>query len=122
MYGWNIIRTIHIFGLQKFAQVIIKGETIQVFKNENHPRDFTYIDDIVKCMIRILDRPVLANTEWSNDRPDKATIKAQWCVYNISNCRPVNLMEYINALEKALRKETDKEFLPSTWRYARYLG
>lgn len=98
--------------LQKFAQAITKGETIKVFNHGNHRRDFTYIDDIVEGVISVLDRPAPPNPDWSSDHPDPGTSKAPWRVYNIGNNRPVNLMDYIGALEKALGKEANKEFLP----------
>lgn len=98
--------------LQKFAQAITKGETIKVYNHGNHRRDFTYIDDIVEGVMRILDRPAPPNPNWSSDKPDPGTSKAPWRVYNIGNNRPVNLMDYIGALEKALDKEAKKEFLP----------
>ena len=98
--------------LQKFAQAITKGETIKVFNYGNHRRDFTYIDDIVEGVIRILDRPAPPNPEWSSENPDSATSSAPWRVYNIGNNNPVNLMDYISALEEALGKEAKKEFLP----------
>ena len=98
--------------LQKFAQAITKGVTIKVFNYGNHRRDFTYIDDIVEGVIRILDRPAPPNPDWSSERPDSATSSAPWRVYNIGNNNPVNLMDYISALEEALGKEAKKEFLP----------
>ena len=98
--------------LQKFAQAITRGETIKVFNHGNHRRDFTYIDDIVEGVIRVLDRPSPPNPEWSSNNPDPATSKAPWRVYNIGNNRPISLMDYIGALEMALVKETKKEFLP----------
>jgi len=98
--------------LQKFAQAITKGETIKVFNYGNHRRDFTYIDDIVEGVIRILDRPAPSNPDWTSDKPDSATSSAPWRVYNIGNNNPVNLMDYISALEEALGKEAKKEFLP----------
>ena len=98
--------------LQKFAQAISKGETIKVFNYGNHRRDFTYIDDIVEGVIRILDRPAPSNPDWSSEKPDSATSSAPWRVYNIGNNNPVNLMDYISALEEALGKEAKKEFLP----------
>jgi len=98
--------------LQKFAQAITKGETIKVFNYGNHRRDFTYIDDIVEGVIRILDRPAPPNPDWSSEKPDSATSSAPWRVYNIGNNNPVNLMDYISALEDALGKEAKKEFLP----------
>jgi len=98
--------------LQKFAQAITKGETIKVFNYGNHRRDFTYIDDIVEGVIRILDRPAPPNPDWSSEKPDSAASSAPWRVYNIGNNNPVNLMDYISALEEALGKEAKKEFLP----------
>ena len=98
--------------VQKFAQAITKGETIKVFNYGNHRRDFTYIDDIVEGVIRILDRPAPPNPGWTSDKPDSATSSAPWRVYNIGNNNPVNLMDYISALEEALGKEAKKEFLP----------
>jgi len=98
--------------LQKFAQAITKGETIKVFNYGNHRRDFTYINDIVEGVIRILDRPAPPNPDWSSEKPDSATSSAPWRVYNIGNNNPVNLMDYISALEEALGKEAKKEFLP----------
>ncbi len=108
--------------LQKFAHAINKGETIKVFNYGNHRRDFTYIDDIVEGMIRTLDRPASSNPEWSGNNPDPGTSKAPWRVYNIGNNHPVNILEYIDALERALGKVTDKDFrpiqpgdVPDTW-------
>jgi UDP-glucuronate 4-epimerase len=98
--------------LQKFAQAITKGETIKVFNYGNHRRDFTYIDDIVEGVIRILDRPAPPNPDWTSDKPDSATSSAPWRVYNIGNNNPVNFMDYISALEEALGTEAKKEFLP----------
>lgn len=98
--------------LQKFAQAVVKGETIKLFNHGNHLRDFTYIDDIIEGVIRVLDRPATPNFEWSSDHPDPGTSTAPWRIYNIGNNRPVNLMDYISALEKALGKEANKELLP----------
>ena len=98
--------------LQKFAQAITKGETIKVYNHGNHRRDFTYIDDIVEGVIRILDRAAPPNPEWISDSPDPGTSKAPWRIYNIGNNSPVNLMDYIGALEKALGHEAKKDYLP----------
>jgi len=98
--------------LQKFTRAILAGEKIPVFNYGIHRRDFTYIDDIVEGVIRILDRPAPPNSEWSGDHPDSATSKAPWRVYNIGNNNPVELMDYIEALEAALGLEADKELLP----------
>jgi UDP-glucuronate 4-epimerase len=98
--------------LQKFARAIVNEETIQVFNHGNHRRDFTYIDDIIEGVVRVLDRPALSNSNWSSDNPDAGTSKAPWRVYNIGNNKPVNLMTYIGELENALGKKANKEFLP----------
>jgi UDP-glucuronate 4-epimerase len=98
--------------LQKFTRAMLEGEKIQVYNYGKHRRDFTYIDDIVEGVIRVLDRPAPPNPEWSGDNPDSATSKAPWRVYNIANNNPVELMDYIEALEDSLGIEADKELLP----------
>jgi UDP-glucuronate 4-epimerase len=98
--------------LFKFTKAILAGERIQVFNYGKHRRDFTYIDDIVEGVIRVLDRPAMANLAWSGDQPDPATSKAPWRVYNIGNNCPVELMDYIAALEEALGRKAEMEMLP----------
>jgi UDP-glucuronate 4-epimerase len=98
--------------LQKFAQAIIRGDTIKIFNHGKHTRDFTYIDDIINGIVRVLDRPAQSNLKWSGSEPDPSSSKAPWRIYNIGNNHPVNLMDYINKLEKALGKEANKDFLP----------
>jgi len=98
--------------LQKFAKSIMTGKKIQVYNYGNHLRDFTYIDDIVDGVIRVLDKPAISNITWDGDKPDPGTSKSPWRIYNIGNHAPVKLMEYIELLEKALGKETEKELLP----------
>jgi len=98
--------------LFKFTKAILSGEAIQVFNYGKHRRDFTYIDDIVEGVIRILDRQARSNPEWNSDRPDPGTSKAPWRVYNIGNSAPVELMDYVGALEKALGKKAEIELLP----------
>jgi UDP-glucuronate 4-epimerase len=98
--------------LFKFTKAILAGEHIQVFNYGKHRRDFTYIDDIVEGIIRILDRPAPGNPDWNSDRPDPGTSKAPWRVYNIGSNAPVELMDYIGALEKALGKKAEMELLP----------
>ena len=95
-----------------FTKAILSNEKIQVFNHGKHSRDFTYIDDIVEGVIRTLDTPATCNLEWNSDQPDPATSNAPWRVYNIGNNQPIELMDYIAALEKALGKEAEKEFLP----------
>ncbi len=98
--------------LFKFTKAILKGEKIQVFNNGKHRRDFTYVDDIVEGILRVLDRPASSNTEWSSASPDPGTSAAPWRIYNIGNNKPVELLEYIGAIEKALGKKAEMELLP----------
>ena len=98
--------------LFKFTKAILANKPIQVFNYGKHRRDFTYIDDIVEGLIRVLDRPATPNPKWSGESPDSATSKAPWRVYNIGNNNPFDLMNYIETLENALGKTAKKEFLP----------
>ena len=98
--------------LFKFTKAILSSESIPVFNYGKHRRDFTYIDDIVEGVIRVLDQPATSNTEWSGYKPDSGTSKAPWRIYNIGNNKPVDLMDYIEALEKALGKTAKKDLLP----------
>jgi UDP-glucuronate 4-epimerase len=98
--------------LFKFTKAILAGEKIPVFNYGKHRRDFTYIDDIVEGVIRVLDKPAQPNPDWSGDKPDSATSRAPWRVYNIGNNNPVELMDYIAALEQALGQKADMEMLP----------
>jgi UDP-glucuronate 4-epimerase len=98
--------------LFKFTKAILSGESIPVFNYGKHRRDFTYIDDIVEGVIRVLDLPAAPNPKWSGNQPDSCTSKAPWRLYNIGNNNRVDLMDYIEALEKALGKTAKKEFLP----------
>jgi len=98
--------------LFKFTKAILAGEPIDVFNYGKHRRDFTYIDDIVEGVVRVLDRPAPVNPDWNSNAPDPGTSKAPWRVYNIGNSQPVELMDYIGALEKALGKKADINLLP----------
>ena len=95
-----------------FTKAILSNKKIQVFNHGKHQRDFTYIDDIVEGVIRTLDTPATCNLEWNSDQPDPGSSNAPWRVYNIGNNKPIELMDYIAALEKALGKTAEKEFLP----------
>lgn len=98
--------------LFKFTKAILAGEPISVFNHGKHRRDFTYIDDIVEGVIRVLDRPAPCNLDWHGDRPDPGTSSAPWRVYNIGNNQPIELINYIAALEKELGKTSQKHLLP----------
>ena len=98
--------------LFKFTKAILAGEPIQIFNYGKHRRDFTYVDDIVEGVIRTLDRPAPVNLQWDSNLPDPGTSLAPWRVYNIGNSSPVELMDYIRAIENALGKTAIKELLP----------
>ncbi|MGZ8186376.1 MAG: NAD-dependent epimerase [Methylobacter sp.] len=95
-----------------FTRNIIEGKPIDVFNYGNHRRDFTYIDDIVEGVIRVIDKPAQVNASWASENPDPGTSKAPYRIYNIGNNNPVNLLEFIETLEKCLGKEAIKNFLP----------
>ena len=96
----------------KFTQKILAGEPIDVFNNGNHQRDFTYIDDIVEGVVRVLDKIPAPNPDWSGDTPDAASSTAPYRLYNIGNNQPVELMHYIEVLEDCLGKKAVKNMLP----------
>jgi UDP-glucuronate 4-epimerase len=98
--------------LFKFTKAILAGQKISVFNHGKHRRDFTYIDDIVKGIILVLDRPALTNLEWNGARPDPGSSTAPWRVYNIGNNNPVELMDFIDVLERVLGKKAEIEMLP----------
>ena len=98
--------------LFKFTKAILEDVPIEVFNHGKHTRAFTYIDDIVEGIVQTLDNPATCNLGWDSNKPDPATSKAPWCIYNIGNNKPVQLMDYIDALEKALGKKAKINFLP----------
>jgi UDP-glucuronate 4-epimerase len=98
--------------LFKFTKAILANEPIQVYNYGQHRRDFTYVDDIVEGIVRVLDRPATPNPNWNSTAPDPGTSAAPWRVYNIGNNAPVELMDYIAALEQALGKRATIELLP----------
>jgi len=98
--------------LQKFAQAITHNKPIQLYNYGNHRRDFTFIDDIIEGVTRVVDKPAQPDPNWSGDDPDSGTSYAPWRIYNIGNNKPVELKAYIAALESALGKVAEKELLP----------
>ena len=95
-----------------FTRAILAGEPIDVFNYGHHRRDFTYIDDIVEGVIRVLDRVATPNPDWSSDAPDPATSRAPYRLYNIGSHRPVELMRYIEVLEDCLGRKAIRNLLP----------
>lgn len=98
--------------LFKFTKGILEGTPIPVFNEGNMVRDFTYIDDIVEGVVRVIDNPPSSNSEWTGDAPDPANSYAPWRVFNIGNGRPVQLMRYIELIEETLGKKAIMDLLP----------
>ena len=95
-----------------FTEKILASEPIDVFNFGRHSRDFTYIDDIVEGVVRILDRVAAPNPDWSGDDPDPASSTAPYRLYNIGNNQPVGLMDFIKCIEMAVGKVAKKNMLP----------
>ena len=95
-----------------FASAIMAGRPIEVFNHGDMSRDFTYVKDIVEGTVRILDQPAASDASYDAMRPNAATSPAPWRVYNIGNHRSVNLLTYIETLERALGRSTEKIMRP----------
>jgi UDP-glucuronate 4-epimerase len=95
-----------------FTRKILAGEPIDIFNYGHHTRDFTYIDDIVEGIVRVLDRVSVANPDWRPDRPDPASSSAPYRLYNIGSNRPIELLRYIELLEHALGRKAERRLLP----------
>jgi UDP-glucuronate 4-epimerase len=95
-----------------FTKAILEEKPIDVYNYGKMRRDFTYIDDIIEGVVRILDKIPTSNSAWQSDAPDPATSFAPYRVYNIGNHQPVELLAFIGTLEKKLGKEAKKNFLP----------
>ncbi|HEY2627773.1 MAG TPA: NAD-dependent epimerase [Usitatibacter sp.] len=98
--------------LFKFTRAILAGQPITVFNNGHMIRDFTYIDDIVEGIVRVLDRPAARNAAWDPAAPEPSTSSAPWRIFNIGNNQRVELMDYIHAIEEGLGTKAKLEMLP----------
>jgi len=95
-----------------FAKAILADRPIDVFNHGRMRRDFTYVDDVVEAVVRLVDRPAEPDPEWSGAKPNPATSNAPWRVYNIGNHTPVEVTEVVRLLEQALGREAKRELLP----------
>jgi UDP-glucuronate 4-epimerase len=95
-----------------FAKAILAGEPIQMFNHGKMRRDFTYIDDVAEAVVRLIGRPPQGEPNWDGNRPDPASSKAPWKVYNIGNNNPEELTHVVALLEKEFGKSAKKEMLP----------
>ena len=95
-----------------FTKAILAGEPIDVYNNGNMQRDFTYIDDIVEGIVRVVGSPAKANSGWNSAAPEPSSSPAPYKIYNIGSSSPVKLLDFIAAIEKALGKSASKNFMP----------
>ena len=95
-----------------FARAILEGKPIQVFNYGHHKRDFTYIDDIVEGVVRVLDRVAQPDPNWDSSQPDPGSSRAPYRIYNIGSNRPIDLLRYIEVLEECLGRKVEKILLP----------
>tara|TARA_B110000438_G_C15775402_1_gene633818 strand:+ start:228 stop:1280 length:1053 start_codon:yes stop_codon:yes gene_type:complete len=95
-----------------FTKAALEGRAINVFNYGEMLRDFTYVDDIVEGVTRIIDNPAQPNPEWSGKQPDPSTSSSPYKIYNIGNNDPVKLMDFIEAIENALGKKIQKNMMP----------
>ena len=98
--------------LYLFAQAITTGQPINLFNNGDMRRDFTYVDDVVEAMARIIERPPQGDADWSGAKPDPSSSKAPWKIYNIGNNRPEQLMHVVSLLEQGFGREAQKKLMP----------
>jgi UDP-glucuronate 4-epimerase len=95
-----------------FTRAILNDQPIDVYNNGDMQRDFTYIDDIVEGITRVVDNPPTGNSQWTGKSPDPASSPAPYRIYNIGNNNPVQLMDFIQAIEEHTGKEASKNFMP----------
>jgi UDP-glucuronate 4-epimerase len=98
--------------LFKFTKAILEDKPIDVYNNGEMKRDFTYIDDIVEGVVRVMKKNPEPNSKWSGKEPDPATSPAPYTIYNIGNNSPVELMDFIRSIEEKLGKQAEKNFMP----------
>jgi len=98
--------------LFKFTKNIIEGKPIDVYNNGDMMRDFTFVDDIVEAISRLVEKKAKPNPEWSGKNPDPSSSYAPYKVYNIGNNSPVNLMDFIAAIEEKVGKKAIKNYMP----------
>jgi UDP-glucuronate 4-epimerase len=95
-----------------FTKAILADEPIKLFNHGNMRRDFTYVDDIVEAIVRLIDRTPTPDPAWNSALPDPGSSNAPWRVYNIGNNKPVELLEVVRLLEEAIGKSAKRELLP----------
>ena len=97
--------------LFKFTKAILEGEKIDIYNHGNMVRDFTYIDDVVECIYRLIYKPAIASQDFSVSPPELGESSAPWKIFNVGNGQPTRLMDYILSIEEAVGIEADKNYL-----------
>ncbi|QUS39136.1 NAD-dependent epimerase [Tardiphaga alba] len=95
-----------------FAKAIVEGRPIKLFNHGQMRRDFTFVDDVSHAIVELMKHPPQGNLQWSGDRPDPASSKAPWKIYNIGNSQPEDLLNVVSILESKFGRIATKEFLP----------
>ncbi len=95
-----------------FTKAILEGQPIKLFNHGNMRRDFTYVDDVVESVVRLVDRPATPDPSWSGDAPDPGRSAAPWRIYNIGNNQPADVPQVVTLIERALGKAARREMLP----------
>jgi UDP-glucuronate 4-epimerase len=95
-----------------FTKAIVAGEPIKLFNHGKMRRDFTYVDDVVESVVRMIERAPSANANWSGEAPDPGSSTAPWRVYNIGNNNPVEVVDVVGLLEQAVGKKAKRELVP----------
>ena len=98
--------------LFKFTKAILENKPIDIYNHGNMVRDFTYIDDVVHAITKLVNTPATTSTNYNTQKPDASTSSSPWRIFNVGNGKPTPLMDYISAIEKVLGKEAKKNFLP----------
>jgi UDP-glucuronate 4-epimerase len=98
--------------LYRFADAIVAGQPIKLFNHGDMRRDFTYVDDVIEAVVRLIDRAPRVDANWSGDAPNPGTSSAPWRIYNVGNNKPAELMSVVTLLEKELGRVAQKEMLP----------
>ncbi len=95
-----------------FIKAILANQSIKVFNQGNMARDFTYVDDIVKGIVKVIDRPAMSNTNWDAHQPDISSSTAPFKIFNIGNNQPVNLLRFIEIMEEKIGQKAEKIMMP----------
>ena len=95
-----------------FTKAIMEGQPIRLFNHGRMQRDFTYVDDVVESVVRLIEKPAAPDPAWSGDKPDPSSSAAPWRVYNIGNNQPTDVPHVVDLLEKALGRTAPREMLP----------